>query len=194
MDARKGVRRAALSALVLLVALPAALDACGSATTTGRPALPAANASASAGAAATATTMPAPRSNSTVALTIGQAHYSSSASIGVTIHNAGSTTVYAREQSTNCSMVSLQRLVNGTWQPVYPCLDGRPHTTLGYVAPGAAVPVELVPQSAGSVEGGGSGGASWPAGTYRAALSYTTSQSTAFGQGTLVYSSTFAVG
>lgn len=194
MDARTSVCRASwLSALVLLAALAMALESCGSSTTTAWAGPQRSKVSTSTGTATATMTPPAHRSGA-VTLSVGQAHFASSATIVIVVHNAGSTDIYAREQSTSCSMILLQRLVNGVWQPVSPCLDGFPHSTISTVAPGSAVSVELAPQSASSVEGEGGSGTAWPSGTYRAALSYTASQSANFGQGTLVYSDTFSVG
>ncbi len=126
-----------------------------------------------------------------VTLSVGGARYATSDRILVTIHNAGGTTIYAQQHNTSCSMILLQRLSGGVWLPVFPCVNGLPHPTVGRVAPGSAFGVPLVPVVTGDAEG--TDGVTWPVGTYRAALHYTTSQTASFGQGTTVYSATFSV-
>ena len=148
-----------------------------------------ATASASA-AAATATATVSRAASGVVALTVGTGQYSASDHIVVTIHNGANTTIYAQQHNTSCSVILLERLVNSAWQPVYPCNNGFPHPTVSQIPAGGAQAVRLVPIATGDSE---AIGGVWQAGTYRAALSYVTSQTTSFSQGAIAYSGTFAV-
>jgi hypothetical protein len=150
-------------------------------------------ASATASASASAATATATASGATagvVTLAIAASQYSAADPIVVTIRNGGAT-IFAEQHNTSCSLILLERLVNGAWQPVYPCINGFPHPTVGQVAAGSAVVVQIVPVVTGDAEA--TGGTRWQAGTYRATLTYTTSQTASFNQGTTIYSATFAV-
>ncbi|HEX6798425.1 MAG TPA: hypothetical protein VF116_12015 [Ktedonobacterales bacterium] len=162
-------------------------DTSGTSSTTANPATATASASAS---AATATATASGATSGAVTLSVGAGQYSASDRVVVTIRNGGDTSIFVQQHNTSCSLILLERLVNGAWQQVYPCNDGFPHPTVGEVAAGSAKVVQLVPLVSGNAEATGS---QWQAGTYRAALSYVTSQTTSFSQGTVVYSSTFAV-
>lgn len=144
-----------------------------------------------AAAAATATAAASGATSGTITLAVGASQYSASDRIVVTIRNDSGATVYAQQHNTSCSMILLERLVNGAWQPVYPCFDGFPHPTIGQVAAGSTRTVPLIPVITGDVQA--AGGIQWQAGTYRAMLTYVTNQTTAFSHGTNVYSATFSV-
>lgn len=162
-------------------------DAGPASSPTANPAAATASASAS---AATATATASGATSGAVTLSVGAGQYSASDRVVVTIRNGGDTTIFAQQHNTSCSLILLERLVNGAWQPVYPCNDGFPHPTVGEIAAGNAKVVQLVPIVTGNAEGIGG---QWQAGTYRAALSYVTSQTASFNQGTIVYSGTFAI-
>lgn len=159
----------------------------GLSPTAASPATPTAAASAS---AATHTATTSGPTGGAVTLSLGAQSYATTDRIVITIRNGGAT-LYVQQHNTSCSMISLQRLVNGVWQPVFPCVNSFPHPTVSRVAADSSVAVPLVPVVTGDAEG--TGGVTWPAGTYRATLLYTTSQTASFGQGTTVYSGTFTV-
>lgn len=193
-------RRCRRLVLAFACALVAALAGCGVTTAggagnTATPSNPTVNpATATASASASAATATATASGATsgaVTLTVGASHYSTSDPIVVTIHNGSKDTTYAEQHNTSCTTILLERLVNGAWQPVYPCVNGFPHPTVSQVAADSTQVVQLVPIVTGDAEG--AGGVQWPAGTYRAVLNYTTSQTAAFSQGTIAYSGTFVV-
>ena len=121
----------------------------------------------------------------------GAAHYTASDVITVTIRNRTSKTAYAEANFTDCSIVLVERFVAGSWQSVNLCADGDPHPVVTKITPGTETEVQMTPTSAGSDAQATSG---WPAGTYRAALTYTSSLSAAFGAGTTTFSTTFVVG
>ena len=151
-----------------------------------------ATASASAGTSASSATATASGATSgAVTLMVGAAQYAVSDRIIVTIRNGSSATIYVQQHNTSCSMILLEHVVNGAWQPVLPCVNSFPHPTVGRVMPGASFSVQLVPIVSGDAEA--TGGVQWPVGTYRAMLLYTTSQTTPVAQGTASYSGTFAV-
>lgn len=160
----------------------------GLSPTAASPATPTAAASAS---AATHTATTSGPTGGAVTLSLGAQSYATTDRIVITIRNGGGATLYVQQHNTSCSMISLQRLVNGVWQPVFPCVNSFPHPTVSRVAADSSVAVPLVPVVTGDAEG--TGGVTWPAGTYRATLLYTTSQTASFGQGTTVYSGTFTV-
>lgn len=182
-------------ACALVASLVALLAGCGVTTTggvgTSSTASNAATATVSASASAAAATATASGAAAgAVTLSVGASRYAASDRIVVTIHNGGDTSIYAEQHNTSCSLILLERLVNGAWQPVYPCNNGFPHPTVSQLAAGSTQAVQLVPIVTGDAAAAGS---EWQAGTYRAGLSYVTSQAASFSQGTIVYSGTFAV-
>lgn len=165
----------------------------GGASSVSHPATAIATPTATAGTPAHTATAPASNSASgMVTLAVVKAQFMPSEHILLTIHNGGSIPIMAEEHGTSCTMVLLEQLVNGVWQPVLPCVEGFPHPIVGQVPPETTIGVQLLPIATGDAEG--TGGMQWPAGTYRAALDYVTNQTTSFSQGTIVYSATFAVG
>jgi hypothetical protein len=151
----------------------------------------------STGGAASASPTSAPASTGGAAgrpqLILGAARFGPADDIGVTVRNGASATIYAEARFTDCSIVVLERQVASGWQPVNLCADGTPHPTVTQLAPGAQTALDLAPSAANSSALADSSG-QWPAGTYRAALTYTTSSSVAFSAGVTVYSATFIVG
>jgi hypothetical protein len=187
--------RRALTALGCVLML--AVAACGTAGTNGNanraydapPASTTATTTASATIAHPSTATPK-STGGAVALSVGAAQYAGSSRVAITLHNGRSATIYAQEHGTSCSLVVLERLVNGVWQPVFPCADGFPHPQIVRVDPGAALTIHIAPVVTGDAQGLG---ATWPAGTYRARLQFVTSETIPFSQGAVVYSTTFTV-
>ena len=120
-----------------------------------------------------------------VTVAVDKTHYAPTDTITVTILNGLATTISTTDHQTNCTVVMLERLVNGAWQPVGACRLMTP-TRVVPISPGTTV------QQLGST--------AWPAGTYRVAFRYFTEpdgesgQATASAQGGLVYSATFTIG
>jgi hypothetical protein len=118
----------------------------------------------------TAANEPTPTSTATtgqITLYVGASSYHTSDTIEVTLRNAGNTTIYFLDHLTNCTVIQLQQQVNGNWEAVHRCLPlivTRWHT----LDAGQSLVVNLAPAS----------NQQWPAGFYRATLSYGTSRET----------------
>jgi hypothetical protein len=169
----------------------------GGASASGQARSTATAAPASTGGAASATATRPPASTGGAAgrpqLILGAARFGPADDISVTVRNGASATIYAEARFTDCSIIVIEQAVAGGWQPVNLCADGAPHPTVAQLAPGAQTALDLAPSAASSGALASSSG-QWPAGTYRAALTYTTSPSAAFSAGATVYSATFVVG
>jgi hypothetical protein len=120
-----------------------------------------------------------------VTVKVDKGHYAPSDTITVTITNGMAvTTILAYDHQTNCTIVTLERLANGAWQPEAMCKLMTP-TRIVPVPPGA-VALQLTSTA-------------WPAGTYRVAFRYFTkpdgaaTPGAAPGQSGAVYSATFAI-
>lgn len=197
MDRQRRMRQLALAAPI---ALALALAACAPAmdeTSAGAASSPNSQATPVASAhtptAAPTTTLQPSSATGQVRLSPSAARYTTADAITIMVHNNTSKTAYAVAHFTDCSIILVERLVAGNWQPVNLCVNGYPHPLVTQIAPGTETTVEVSPTSASS---GAQADASshWPAGTYRAELRYTSSQSTAFGAGISVFSTTFTVG
>ena len=123
-----------------------------------------------------------------VAVAVDEPQYTPADTIVVRIHNGLATPIFARDERSDCTLVDLERWVNGSWQVVAPCVNMRPAPHFVQLAPGAALTQQLAPGQSDS------SGDAWPAGTYRIAFAYVTSADQPFGQSTVVYSASFAVG
>jgi|SRR6185312_4077686 len=145
-------------------------------------------------AAHTPTITPKPSSGTEqIRLVSDSSHYATSDAITITIRNSTSNTVYAVAHFTDCSIILIERFVASSWQPTNLCANGYPHPTITQVAPGAESAIRVSPSSASS-NAQADATSHWPAGTYRAGLTYTSSLSAAFGAGTTIFSTTFIVG
>jgi ABC-type transport system substrate-binding protein len=116
-----------------------------------------------------------------ITLYVGASSYHTSDTIEVTLRNAGDTTIYFLDHLTNCTVIQLQQQVNGKWETVHRCLPliaTRWHT----LDAGQSLVVKLAP---------GASNQQWPAGFYRATLSYGTSRETS--PLTPIYSAGFQV-
>jgi hypothetical protein len=128
-----------------------------------------------------------------VVLVPGTALYAVSDTISITVQNTTGRTIYALAQFTGCSIISLEHRVGESWQPVQLCTGEFPHPRITPIAPGGEIAIHLVAATASSDAGGGAT-LQWPTGTYCAELTYTTSASEPFNQGTPAYSATFVIG
>ena len=102
-----------------------------------------------------------------ITLYVGASSYHTNDTVEVTLRNAGNTTIYFLDHLTNCTVIQLQRQANANWEAVHRCLPliaTRWHT----LDAGQSLVVKLVPAS----------NQQWPAGFYRATLSYGTSRET----------------
>jgi hypothetical protein len=120
-----------------------------------------------------------------VTVTVDKTHYAPTDTITVTIFNGLAASVSTTDHQTNCTMVTLERSVNGAWQTIAPCRLMTP-TRVVPIPPGATT------QRLGST--------AWPVGTYRVVFHYSTepdaapTQGATPGQGGVVYSANFTIG
>jgi hypothetical protein len=143
------------------------------------------------GVGSSSTPSPTPSaSGGAVSITTDQAVYAPDGTITVTVHNALSTPIYALDTLASCSILSLQYQVNSTWQPsqVAQCPQKRP---------ARLVKIEAGTIYTASITAGypGVNQLSFPVGTYRLVLTYTTSPDTlpSTDTATTITSSTFQV-
>ena len=115
-----------------------------------------------------------------VTVTLSSGHYGAGQAVTAFINNGLATPISAGDHQSACTMVGLQRNVNGAWQEVGEC---RTETL-----------TRIVPINAGTSVAQPLGG-NWLAGTYRIAFSYVVgSDDTAPGPGGNVFSATFTIG
>jgi hypothetical protein len=121
-----------------------------------------------------------------ITLTTDHASYTTSATIIVTLINGRSTSIFAFDHQTSCTILTLQRQTASGWQPVGGCAQGR-MTVQVEIKAGANMKITLSP-SAGQIHP-----APWPAGTYRAVLNYSL-QKQEMATGSMAVSPTFSLG
>ncbi len=116
-----------------------------------------------------------------VRVVLSSTSYAQGELMTVTIENGLAQAISATDHKTSCSLIQLEKLVNGVWQPVGTC---RLQT-----------PTRVVDLAAGSVTAQSVGvpGGQNAAGTYRATLSYSVPGGGAMGQSGPAHSQTFAV-
>jgi hypothetical protein len=146
-----------------LIMIPVLLAGCGQKISTGG------------GSAVASTTVPSPAATKTtlptapagvVSLSVGAMSYHSTDTISVTLSNQSTQAIYFPDHLTNCTVIQLQRQVQGTWENVNICLLLTP-TALHRLDAGKALAVALAASSARP----------WIPGLYRATLRYSTSPS-----------------
>jgi hypothetical protein len=193
MELKRGTRLLVGS---LMIALTVTMAACG-VTPGGAGTGHVSSAQGGAMPASTARAVPSPtqpaRGPAQVTLVPTMAHYAVSDTIGITVHNGTSQTIYTMAHFTDCSIISLEYRIGGNWQPVQLCADGYPHPVTMSIAPDGQVATPLAATTASSNATGGAT-VQWPAGTYRAVLTYVTRPDQSFGQGTMVSSGSFVIG
>ncbi|HEV7129022.1 MAG TPA: hypothetical protein VGN32_16440 [Ktedonobacterales bacterium] len=172
--------------------LSVGLVACGVAPQLG------ASGSATAGAAtqtasahASATQTPLAGQSGGVSLTLNHSHYAATDAIAVTIHNGLSTAILTATDHSNCTVVSLERLMNGVWQVTAVCAGALPAPRVVSIASGDMLTQSLALRQGVAVAD--HTGSTWPAGLYRFMLLYVTDPHAPIAQGTAVYSATFTV-
>ncbi len=121
-----------------------------------------------------------------VRLTMDKAHYAAGDAITATIANGLTTSIWTADHQTSCSVLTVELRQGDQWQAVAPCRL-MIATRMVQIAASSQTPVKLLnastdPQSA------------WPAGTYRAKLSYRAGAEYASGADTTLYSALFTIG
>jgi len=120
---------------------------------------------------------PLPRAwTGAVNLRVGTTSYHPTATISVTLSNQRTQTIYFPDHLTNCTVIQLQRQVDGNWENVHACLLLTP-PRLHQLDASQRLTVALVSSAARP----------WPVGLYHATLRYSTSQT--FGGPTTTISS-----
>ncbi len=122
------------------------------------------------GCASTASTNPTPTSSQSVVISTDRTTYAPGDAIVVTVHNALSTPIYALDTQASCSILSLQYQVGGAWQAsqVAQCPQKRPARPVKIDA-GATYTATITAGYPGLKQ------LSFPVGSYRLVLHYTTS-------------------
>jgi hypothetical protein len=105
----------------------------------------------------------------------------------VTIHNGLAQPIFARDTHADCTVVQLERLQGGAWQSDPSCIDRQPAPHLDRIDAG-----DILTQTIPGLNDFTS--ASWPTGTYRAAVTFTVGPDQSFQQSTIAYSPSFLVG
>jgi hypothetical protein len=123
-----------------------------------------------------------------VAAVVDKQRYAPADTIVVTIHNGLAAPIFARAGRSDCTLVDLDRWVNGSWQIEAHCGNALPTPHALRIAPGAVLTQQLAPGQSDFAPD------LWLAGTYRIAYPYVTSPDQPVGQGTVVYSASFVVG
>ncbi len=132
---------------------------------------------------ATSTPASGTATSGTVRVSVAQRQYTTSDTIDVVISNGLSMAIAASDHQSSCTVVTIQREVNGAWQNVESCRLMTP-TRLVEIQSGAMLTQQLAPPSSSG----------WPAGTYRVAFRYSSGPEGTAGTGGVVYTTTFAIG
>ncbi len=119
-----------------------------------------------------------------VTVAVDKTHYAPTDTISVMIVNGLATSISTTDHQTNCTVVTLERVVNGAWQAEGACRLLTP-TRVVQILPGTTT------QQLGSTR--------WPTGMYRVAFHYfmepdeAPGQGATLGQGGVVYSASFTI-
>ncbi|HEV7127156.1 MAG TPA: hypothetical protein VGN32_06920 [Ktedonobacterales bacterium] len=122
-----------------------------------------------------------------VTITCDRDQYALGDTIQVTILNGKPSSIFVTDHGTNCTLVHLQRSVNGSWQLEGQCAMMKA-TRLVEVVPGALA--QTLAPGRGQIKPL----MAWPAGTYRIALTYSDTRDLASGQFQPITSATFTIG
>jgi hypothetical protein len=164
-----------LLVFILAVALGLSLVACS-----GRPQ------TVGSGSATSSATEEPTTSAGAVTLSMSQAHYAPHDTIEVTVHNGLATSIFAQDNHSDCTLMTLLRSVNEAWQAQGSCVGMAATRHVLEIQPGADMVQLLAP-------GQDDSSPLWPAGTYRVTFAYVSSPTQGFGQSTVVHSATFVV-
>lgn len=135
------------------------------------------------------TTLPPSVTYGQVGIAVEGTHFAPCDTIAVWAGNGLPESIYIADHHSDCTIITLERQVNGAWQPVASCTLGSV-TQLVTVTTMQAAFVQLKP---GSSVAPGANGAGWPSGTYRATFNYSLA-SNGTGQQTEIDSAQFTVG
>jgi hypothetical protein len=131
---------------------------------------------------------PGTTSGGPVSIATNHSTYQSSDHIQVTVTNGLTTPIYALDTKASCSILTLQTQNNGTWvlSNAAPCPLGRRPAQVK-INPGQKYTVTISAGVPGSTQG------TFPAGTYRLVLIYSTSATNTSASGSMstTYSQTF---
>lgn len=122
-----------------------------------------------------------------VTVTLANIHYGPNDTLVVFINNGLLSSIFVADHQTNCSLVTMAYLANGTWQTVGRCRIMTP-TRLVEIPASSTNTQHLVPG------GGQFSVVPWPTGTYRVSVGYSTRSSTGFTPAGPVYSPQFTIG
>jgi hypothetical protein len=164
-----------LLVLILSAALGLSLAACSGRLQTGGTG----SATSSATEAPTATA-------AGVTVSVGRSHYAPHDTIDVSIHNGLATSIFAKGSHSDCTVVTLLRSVNGSWQAQGSCVNMMPTPQLVEIPKGESTVEQLAP-------GQDDSSPLWPAGTYLVTFAYVSSPTQGFGQSMVVHSASFVV-
>lgn len=140
--------------------------ACSNATASGAAALPDGDGQMGlAPRAMPVTTLPPAVTVGQVQVVVEDGSYGPSSTIFVWAGNGLSQCIYTTDYHSDCSIVVLERQVDGNWQPQANCPRATP-TQIAALPPMRAAFVQLPPEASGTQPG------VWPVGTYRVAFSY----------------------
>jgi hypothetical protein len=114
-----------------------------------------------------------------VTLTLDKQRYAMGDTIAVTIHNGLSTTIWAADHQTSCTVLTAERQQDGQWHAVGDCR--------------LMTPTVLMPFSAGSATVQQLFGMGWPSGRYRVTLTYTGGDEGTGGPGGIAHSAEFTI-
>lgn len=120
-----------------------------------------------------------------VRVVVESGEYRSSDTIFAWAGNGLGRCIYVMDHRSDCSIIVLERQVNGAWQPQANCQLATPTRTL-ILPPMQATFIRLMPPATGAQPG------VWQSGTYRVAFSYRLDQ-TGTGQPVEVVSDTFTI-
>jgi hypothetical protein len=164
-----------LLAFILAVALGPSLVGCG-----GRPQI------IGSGSATSSATEETAASAAEVTLAIGKARYAPHDTIEVTIHNGLTTSIFAQDSHSDCTLITLLRSVSGAWQAQESCVDMAPTRHVLEIQPGADMDQLLAP-------GQDDSSPLWLAGTYQVTFAFVSSPTQGFGQSTVAHSASFVI-
>lgn len=123
-----------------------------------------------------------PRTPRRVTVLVDKVRYTPTDAIHVTIDNGLATTILAYNDFANCTMVKLERSLNGVWVPQGRCILIEPTNRTVQVLPGTTT-LDLRPPN----------GAAFSVGTYRVTFPYTTGTDPEAGPSAVAYSASFTV-
>lgn len=117
-----------------------------------------------------------------VTVATSKQQYGSSETVVVTITNGLANAILAPDHQSDCTVVTIERLANQTWQPQNMC-QLKSATRLVSLPSGSTLTPQVRPPAL-------NGAAGWLPGTYRVAFEYRQSASD---QGSTIYSATFTI-